>query len=45
MDRPTSVVPPDALTPFTRDASVDHYLQVIERAAPTTPPVDRSAIS
>ena len=45
MDRPTRVVPPDALTPFTRDASVDHYLQVIERAAPTTPPVDRSAIS
>jgi hypothetical protein len=24
----------DALLPFTRDASVDHYLRVIENAAP-----------
>ena len=32
LDRPSDVVPQDALTPFTRDAAVDHYLQIIEQA-------------
>jgi glycosyltransferase involved in cell wall biosynthesis len=30
LDRPVSTVPADALRPFTRDAAVDHYLQLIE---------------
>jgi glycosyltransferase involved in cell wall biosynthesis len=30
LDRPGSSVPPDALTAFTRDAAVDHYLSLIE---------------
>ena len=30
LDRPPGPVPTDALTPFTRDAAVDHYLRVIE---------------
>jgi glycosyltransferase involved in cell wall biosynthesis len=29
MGRPAEPVPSDALTPFTRDAAVDHYLRVI----------------
>jgi glycosyltransferase involved in cell wall biosynthesis len=32
LDRPFDAVPRDALTPFTRDAAVDHYLQIIEQA-------------
>jgi glycosyltransferase involved in cell wall biosynthesis len=34
LERPASAIPTDALRPFTRDASVDHYLRVIESAAP-----------
>jgi glycosyltransferase involved in cell wall biosynthesis len=34
LERPVGAIPTDALLPFTRDASVDHYLRVIERAAP-----------
>jgi hypothetical protein len=34
LERPVGVIPTDALLPFTRDASVDHYLRVIESAAP-----------
>jgi glycosyltransferase involved in cell wall biosynthesis len=34
LDRPAGAISPDALRPFTRDASVDHYLRVIESAAP-----------
>jgi glycosyltransferase involved in cell wall biosynthesis len=34
LDRPPGAIPADALRPFTRDASVDHYLRVIESAAP-----------
>jgi glycosyltransferase involved in cell wall biosynthesis len=30
--RPTAAVPPEALTPFTMDAAVGHYLQLIENA-------------
>jgi glycosyltransferase involved in cell wall biosynthesis len=30
LERPSAAVPADALTPFTRDASVDHYLRLIE---------------
>lgn len=30
LERPVSAVPSDALTPFTRDAAVDHYLRLIE---------------
>jgi len=30
LDRPADALPPDALTPFTRDAAVDHYLRLIE---------------
>jgi glycosyltransferase involved in cell wall biosynthesis len=37
LGRPAGAVPVDALTPFTRDASVDHYLRVIENAAPSRP--------
>jgi glycosyltransferase involved in cell wall biosynthesis len=37
LERPPRTVPVDALTPFTRDASVDHYLRVIENAAPSRP--------
>jgi hypothetical protein len=32
LDRPQGVAPADALTPFTRDAAVDHYLSLIESA-------------
>jgi glycosyltransferase involved in cell wall biosynthesis len=32
LDRPAGTVPVDALTPFTRDAAVDHYLRLIENA-------------
>jgi glycosyltransferase involved in cell wall biosynthesis len=32
LDRPADPVPADALTPFTRDAAVDHYLRLIESA-------------
>jgi glycosyltransferase involved in cell wall biosynthesis len=31
LERPAGAVPSDALTPFTRDAAVDHYLRLIER--------------
>lgn len=30
LDGPAETVPPDALTPFTRDAAVDSYLRLIE---------------
>jgi glycosyltransferase involved in cell wall biosynthesis len=30
LNRPKAIVPPDALTPFTRDAAIDHYLRLIE---------------
>jgi glycosyltransferase involved in cell wall biosynthesis len=30
LDRPVATVPSGALRPFTRDAAVDHYLQLIE---------------
>jgi glycosyltransferase involved in cell wall biosynthesis len=32
LERPPSAIPSDALTPFTRDAAVDHYLRLIEAA-------------
>ena len=32
LDRPRCPAPLDALTPFTRDAAVDHYLRLIESA-------------
>jgi glycosyltransferase involved in cell wall biosynthesis len=32
LKRPGGPVPSDALTPFTRDAAVDHYLRLIENA-------------
>jgi glycosyltransferase involved in cell wall biosynthesis len=32
IDRPRGALPPDALASFTRDAAVDHYLQLIENA-------------
>jgi glycosyltransferase involved in cell wall biosynthesis len=32
LDRPRGALPPDALTPFTRDAAVEHYLRLIESA-------------
>lgn len=32
LERPRGPVPPDTLTPFTRDAAVDHYLRLIENA-------------
>jgi glycosyltransferase involved in cell wall biosynthesis len=32
LEQPPRTVPPDALTPFTRDAAVDHYLRLIENA-------------
>jgi glycosyltransferase involved in cell wall biosynthesis len=32
LERPAATLPPDALTPFTRDAAVDHYLRLIENA-------------
>jgi glycosyltransferase involved in cell wall biosynthesis len=32
LEGPSCPVPPDALTPFTRDAAVDHYLRLIARA-------------
>jgi glycosyltransferase involved in cell wall biosynthesis len=34
LERPAGAIPTDALLPFTREASVDHYLRVIESAAP-----------
>lgn len=33
LERPAGSVPSDALTPFTRDAAVDHYLRLIEDAS------------
>jgi glycosyltransferase involved in cell wall biosynthesis len=33
LDRPAAPVPPDALTRFTREAAVDHYLRLIESVA------------
>jgi hypothetical protein len=30
LDRPEVAVPSDALTPFTREAAVDHYLRLIQ---------------
>ena len=30
LDRPGDTLPPDALAPYTMDAAVDHYLQLIE---------------
>ena len=38
LERPAIAIPTDALLPFTRDASVDHYLRVIESAAPASAP-------
>jgi glycosyltransferase involved in cell wall biosynthesis len=32
LGRPTSALPPDVLTPFTRDAAVDHYLRLTGNA-------------
>lgn len=32
LDRPVGPIPIDALTPFTQNAAVDHYLRVIESA-------------
>lgn len=32
LGRPRRIVPPDALAPFTRNAAVDHYLNLIESA-------------
>jgi glycosyltransferase involved in cell wall biosynthesis len=32
LDGPPSTVPADALTPFTRESAVDHYLRLIENA-------------
>ena len=32
LDAPANTVPPDALTPFTREAAVDNYLRLIESA-------------
>jgi glycosyltransferase involved in cell wall biosynthesis len=32
LERPGDRLPPDALTPYTMDAAVDHYLQLIENA-------------
>lgn len=34
LERSRGAIPTDALLPFTREASVDHYLRVIESAAP-----------
>ena len=34
LEQPAGAIPTDALLPFTREASVDHYLRVIETAAP-----------
>jgi glycosyltransferase involved in cell wall biosynthesis len=31
LNRPATTLPLDALTPFTRDAAVDHYLRLIEK--------------
>lgn len=45
LERPASALPTDALLPFTREASVDHYLRVIESAAPShahRPPANAS---
>jgi glycosyltransferase involved in cell wall biosynthesis len=48
LERPPGAVPVDALTPFTRDASVDHYLRVIDKAAPgrahRSPPSDATTV-
>jgi glycosyltransferase involved in cell wall biosynthesis len=38
LEQPATAIPTDSLLPFTRDASVDHYLRVIESAAPTPAP-------
>jgi hypothetical protein len=32
LDQPRCPVPHEVLTPFTRDAAVDHYLRLIESA-------------
>jgi glycosyltransferase involved in cell wall biosynthesis len=32
LDRPAAALPSDALTPFTKEAAVDHYLRLIENA-------------
>jgi glycosyltransferase involved in cell wall biosynthesis len=32
LDEPACPVPPEALHPFTREAAVDHYLGLVERA-------------
>jgi glycosyltransferase involved in cell wall biosynthesis len=32
LTRPAGATPPDALLPFTREASVDHYLRIVESA-------------
>jgi glycosyltransferase involved in cell wall biosynthesis len=32
LDKPSATVPLDALTPFTMDAAVDHYLHLVESA-------------
>jgi hypothetical protein len=32
LDAPADTVPPDALTPCTREAAVDNYLRLIEKA-------------
>jgi glycosyltransferase involved in cell wall biosynthesis len=32
LERPAAPVPPELLAPFTRDAAVDHYLQLIDDA-------------
>ena len=33
LEGPVDAVPPEALTPFTRDAAVDNYLRLIDRVA------------
>jgi glycosyltransferase involved in cell wall biosynthesis len=33
LDRPLATVPLEALSAFTRDTAVDHYLQVIEKVS------------
>jgi hypothetical protein len=32
LERPGNDLPPDALVPYTMDAAVNHYLQLIENA-------------
>jgi hypothetical protein len=33
LDRPLGTVPLEALSAYTRDTAVDHYLQVIEKVS------------